>query len=89
MAAVARSAKEAASPARLEAHIPFATRREGAFVTAMPTTAELVKLPVAERLALIDELLSSIPEAEVIAAPAQVEEAQNRLRELRAIRLSA
>ena len=50
----------------------------------MPNTAELVKLPVPERLALIDELLASIPEAEVIAEPAQVEEARARLRELKA-----
>jgi len=50
----------------------------------MPNTAELVKLPVAQRLALIDELLSSIPEAEVVVEPVQLEEARTRLHELRA-----
>jgi hypothetical protein len=48
----------------------------------MPNTAELVKLPVAERLALIDELLASIPEAELVPGPSQVAEAQARLGEL-------
>lgn len=49
----------------------------------MPDTAELAKLPVARRLALIDELLSSIPEAEIDAEPTQIEDARIRLRELR------
>ena len=52
-------------------------------IVPMPNTAELVKLPVAERLALIDELLASIPEAEIVAEPAQVEEARSRLHELK------
>ncbi len=50
----------------------------------MPTAAELVKLPVAERLALIDELWASIPETEVAATEAQMKDAQSRLRELKA-----
>jgi putative addiction module component (TIGR02574 family) len=50
----------------------------------MPNTAELVKLPVAQRLALIDELLASLPDAEVVAELSQVEEARSRLRELQA-----
>ena len=49
----------------------------------MPNTAELVRLPVAQRLALIDELLASIPDAAVIADSGQVEEARSRLRELK------
>ena len=49
----------------------------------MTNTAELVKLPVAQRLALIDELLVSLPDAEVVAETVQVEEARSRLRELK------
>jgi|GEM_PF-3082611 len=49
----------------------------------MSNTAELVKLPVAQRLALIDELWASIPDAAVFAETAQVEEARSRLRELK------
>lgn len=50
----------------------------------MSTATELAKLPVAERLALIDELWASIPESEVAASEAQMNEAQSRLRELQA-----
>jgi hypothetical protein len=50
----------------------------------MTNTAELVKLPVAQRLALIDELLASLPDAAVVAEPAQIGEARSRLRELQA-----
>jgi putative addiction module component (TIGR02574 family) len=50
----------------------------------MPNTAELVKLPVAERLALIDELWASISETDLSIEPAQVEEAQGRWKELKA-----
>ncbi|MBP9914394.1 MAG: addiction module protein [Opitutaceae bacterium] len=50
----------------------------------MPNTAELIKLPVAERIALIDELWASIPDAALPVEPAQVEEAQTRLAELKA-----
>ncbi len=50
----------------------------------MTSTAELVKLPVAERLALIDELLASISENEISIEPAQVEEARGRWQELKA-----
>lgn len=63
---------------------PFACLGVAVFIAHMPNTAELVKLPVAQRLALIDELLASIPDAEVVAEPAQVEEARTRLRELQA-----
>jgi putative addiction module component (TIGR02574 family) len=49
----------------------------------MTSTAELVKLPVAERLALIDELWASIPEADLAIDPEQVTEAQRRWAELR------
>jgi putative addiction module component (TIGR02574 family) len=50
----------------------------------MPTTAALLNLPVADRLALIDELWASIPDSEVRASPEQVEVAASRLRELKA-----
>lgn len=50
----------------------------------MPTAAELVKLPVAERLALIDELWASMPEDEVAVTEKQLKDAQSRLRELKA-----
>lgn len=49
----------------------------------MPTAEELIKLPVAERLALIDELLASIPGAEIVGEAVQVEAAQARLSELK------
>ena len=50
----------------------------------MISTAEITKLPVAERLALIDELWTSIPDAAVVAETAQIELAQTRLEELKA-----
>ncbi len=50
----------------------------------MPTAAELVKLPVAERLALIDTLWASLSETDVAASQAQLDAAQSRLRELKA-----
>ncbi len=50
----------------------------------MPTAAELVKLPVAERLALIDRLWASLSETDVAASQAQLDAAQSRLRELKA-----
>lgn len=49
----------------------------------MQATA-LRKLPVADRLALIDELWASIPAAEITPAEAQLAEARSRLRELKA-----
>lgn len=52
----------------------------------MPNTAELVKLPVDQRLALIDDLLASLSEADVVAAPADFKEARRRLHELQANR---
>ena len=54
------------------------------FVAAMSHAAELVKLPVAERLALIDELWASISENEISIEPTQVNEAQARWQELKA-----
>ncbi|MEO7411781.1 MAG: addiction module protein [Opitutaceae bacterium] len=50
----------------------------------MSHVAELVKLPVAERLALIDELWASISEKEISIEPAQVSEVQARWHELKA-----
>ena len=50
----------------------------------MTSTAERVKLPVAERLALIDELWSSIPGADLPIDPRLAKEARARLRELKA-----
>ncbi len=49
----------------------------------MQSTAELVKLPLAQRLALIDDLLASIPEQELAVDSTQVEEAMGRLQELK------
>jgi putative addiction module component (TIGR02574 family) len=50
----------------------------------MPNAAELTKLPVAERLALIDELWASIGEEDLrLEAPA-LQEAQSRWEELKA-----
>ena len=62
---------------------PFASVSVAVLIAPMPNTAELVKLPVAQRLALIDELLASIPDAEFVAETAQVAEARTRLRELK------
>ena len=50
----------------------------------MTSTSELVKLPIAERLALIDQLWASISEEEISIEPVQVNEAQARWRELKA-----
>ena len=50
----------------------------------MPNTAELVKLPVAERIALIDVLWASIREADLPVEPAQMNEARARWLELKA-----
>ena len=50
----------------------------------MPSTAELVKLPVAERLALVDELLASISEQDIALEPTQVNGARVRWEELKA-----
>ena len=50
----------------------------------MPNTAELVKLPIADRLALIDELWASIPVADLPVEPSQVNEARDRWHELKA-----
>ena len=50
----------------------------------MPSTAEFVKLPVAERLALVDELLASIFERDIALEPAQVDEVRMRWEELKA-----
>lgn len=50
----------------------------------MFSTTELTKLPVAERLALIEVLWTSIPEGEMVAEAAQIELARTRLQELKA-----
>jgi putative addiction module component (TIGR02574 family) len=50
----------------------------------MTSTADLVKLPIADRLALIDELWASISEQEVVLEPGQVNEARARWAELKA-----
>ena len=50
----------------------------------MPKVAELTKLPVPERLALIDELWASISEADLPLESALVQEAQARWQELKA-----
>ena len=50
----------------------------------MTSTAELVRLPVEERLALIDELWASIPAAALPVDGKQVDEAKTRLAELKA-----
>lgn len=50
----------------------------------MSNSTELVKLPVAERLALIDELWASIPVADLPVEPAQENEARTRWQELKA-----
>ncbi|MSU47702.1 MAG: hypothetical protein EXS37_01170 [Opitutus sp.] len=42
-----------------------------------------MKLPVAQCLALIDDLLASLPEAEFVTEGVQVDEAWSRLRELK------
>lgn len=49
----------------------------------MPNTAELIKLPITERLDLIDELLASIPAAALPVDPTSMSEARARLRELK------
>ena len=49
----------------------------------MSTTTELVTLPVAERLALIDELLASIPESEFLTEAEQLLGARGRWQELK------
>ena len=48
----------------------------------MSSIAELVKLPVEERLALIDELWVSLNEADIDLGSAQVNEVQARWRDL-------
>ena len=50
----------------------------------MPNTAELVKLPVADRIALIDELWASIRDEDLPVDPAQLNEAKGRWQELKA-----
>jgi hypothetical protein len=49
----------------------------------MPNTAKLIKLPIAERLDLIDELWASIPVADLPIEPAPMTEARVRLQELK------
>lgn len=49
----------------------------------MPSSAELIKLPVAERLALIEQLWASIPEGSLPVEPHAVQEAQSRWAELK------
>lgn len=49
----------------------------------MSSIAELVKLPVEERLALIDELWASLNEADIELDPGQVNEMQARWGELK------
>ncbi|MDP3071413.1 MAG: addiction module protein [Opitutaceae bacterium] len=50
----------------------------------MTSTAELVRLPVEERLALIDELWASIPAEALPADGKQLGKANTRLAELKA-----
>ena len=50
----------------------------------MNTAAELVKLPVIEKIALIETLWASIPESEIPVELAHVVEARRRLDELKA-----
>lgn len=50
----------------------------------MTSTAELVRLPVEERLALIDELWASIPATAVPVDDKHLDEAKARLAELKA-----
>lgn len=49
----------------------------------MPNAAEWVKLPVAERLALIEELWTSIPVGSLPVEPQAVQEAQARWEEFK------
>ncbi|MBI4625468.1 MAG: addiction module protein [Verrucomicrobia bacterium] len=69
---------------RAPLHYRFATGAVVDSVSTMPSTAELVKLPVAERIALIDELWASIGEEDLPVEPAQVNEARTRWQELKA-----
>lgn len=74
---------------RLESRGPdidksVATARAAILFGRMPSVAELKKLPVSERLALIDELWDSISESELSVAAAQIQEAQARWEELKA-----
>jgi putative addiction module component (TIGR02574 family) len=50
----------------------------------MRNTAELIRLPVAERIALIDELWASIRVEDLPVEPAQLNEARARWQELKA-----
>ena len=49
----------------------------------MSSVAELVKLPVEERLALIDQLWASLHEADIDLESEQVQEVQTRWQELK------
>ncbi len=49
----------------------------------MSSVADLVKLPVEERLALIDELWASLNESDIELDPGQVNEVQARWGELK------
>jgi putative addiction module component (TIGR02574 family) len=62
----------------------FATPGRLSFLGLMPNTAELVKLPVADRLALVDELLASISDEDILLDSTQVNEARGRWKELKA-----
>lgn len=76
--AASRRVEQADTKQIIASHIRQVFRR------VMSTAAELAKLPVAERLALIDELWTSISEAEVAASESQMKGAQSRLSELKA-----
>ena len=52
-------------------------------VSDMPNVANLVKLPIADRIALIDELWASIRDEDLPVEPAQLHEARVRWQQLR------
>ncbi len=68
----------------LQPHKPVASSANRYSLTVMPRTAELLKLPVADRLALVDELLASVDEKEISLEAGQVHEARARWEELKA-----
>ena len=61
----------------------FASAVRAEFASGMPSSTELMKLPVAERLALIEQLWASIPEDSLPVEPHAVQEAQARWAELK------
>lgn len=55
-----------------------------ALLLPMPSTVDITKLAVAERLALIDDLWASLAEDDVVLDAGQVNEAETRWQELKA-----